>query len=66
MQQDNKNKLQINSSLPPFANLDIEPFGDNQKLLFPQKYQGDEVLEKINEIADTTYQFGGALLKRLF
>ena len=38
---------------------------ENQKINIG-KFQGDEVLEKLNEIADSTISFGGALIKRLF
>ncbi len=35
MKHDSKIKLKTNLSLPPFTEPDTEPFGDNQKIIFP-------------------------------
>lgn len=56
---------QINISLPPFNVSSNEPYGDNQSLKFVSQFQSDEVLDKLNEFADSTIQFGEQLLKRL-
>ena len=47
--------------LPPIQKIKNEPFGDNTAM----KFQGDEVLDKLNEFADSTLEFGSSLLKRL-
>ena len=47
--------------LPPIQRLKNEPFGDNTAM----KFQGDEVLDKLNEFADSTLEFGSSLFKRL-
>ena len=47
--------------MPPFKKVKNEPFGDNSIM----KLQGDEVLDKLNEFADSTLEFGSALIKRL-
>jgi len=47
--------------LPPLQKIKNEPFGDNTVM----KLQGDEVLDKLNEFADSTLEFGSSLLKRL-
>jgi len=43
--------------LPPHN----EPFGENNG-----QWQADDLIGKLNEITDTTYQFGESLFKRLF
>ena len=48
-------------SLPPLKKLKNEPFGDNSIM----KLQGEEVLDKLNDFADSTLEFGSALIKRL-
>ena len=48
-------------SLPPFQKIKNEPYGDNTAM----KFQGDEVLDKLNEFADSTLEFGTSLLKRI-
>ena len=54
-----------NLSLPPFTAPDNEPYGDNQLLKFGSQFQSEQVIEKLNEFADSTIQFGEQLLKRL-
>lgn len=56
---------EVNISLPPFSVPVNEPYGDNQILKFGTQFQSDEVINKLNEFADSTIQFGEQLLKRL-
>jgi len=52
------------SCLPPFNTIHNEPYGGGENL-FAKDFQGDEVIKTLNEFADSTYQFGEALFKRL-
>jgi len=52
-------------SIPPFTVPENEPYGDNQSLKFGSNFQSEEVIEKLNEFADSTIQFGEQLLKKL-
>ena len=48
--------------MPPFKPPVNEPFGANDILIA----KGDEVLEKINEVAGTTLNYSTALIKKLW
>ena len=48
--------------MPPFGPPQDEPFGANDSFIA----KGDEVLEKINEVAGTTLTYSTALIKKLW
>ena len=48
-------------SLPPFPEVESEPFGDSSSF----KFNDDAVFEKLNEFANSTYQMGESLLRKI-
>ena len=47
-------------SLPPFQPIENEPYADNKS-----KFNQEDVLEQFTELADTTYQFGESLFRKI-
>ena len=48
-------------SLPPFSEIENEPFGDTSSF----KFNDEVVFEKLNEFANSTYQMGESLLRKI-